>query len=206
MNRLSADQIEALGRGPIDDELRLRPFEVDILLRHGEEFNLGGLTCRVHETPGHTRDSLAFFFPEIGALFPGDAGGVLRDRPLDKIQPAFVASYQAYVDSLRSMIALNPKIICPAHGWVLTHDDATGFLRDSLATTLAYRELIENILDAAGGDVEEAIQRLAQIEYEGAADRGEPVSAYVTNLTAQVKHIAGQRSHKRDNGSRSAGE
>ena len=190
MNRLSASHTELLDFNPAGEDLALRPFSIDMLLRHGDEIGLGGLTCRVYETPGHTRDSLAFYFPEIGALFPGDACGVLRDGAGTELQVEFVSSYQDYVESLRFMTALKPEILCLAHHWVLTGEDATQLMERSLAETFRYRELIETHLDAAGGDVDEAIRRLVHAEYDTKEGILQQRTAYLTNLTAQVKHIA----------------
>lgn len=44
---------------------------VDIAVRHGDGIDLGRLTIRVLETPGHTDDSLSFCLP--GVVFTGDA-------------------------------------------------------------------------------------------------------------------------------------
>jgi glyoxylase-like metal-dependent hydrolase (beta-lactamase superfamily II) len=195
MNRLSMDLVEILECNTTGEDLTLHPFEIDILLRQGDEFDLGGLTCRVYEAPGHTRDSLAYYFPEIKALFPGDACGVLTGDTGATIQPEFVASYQGYVDSLKFMTALEPEIICLAHSWVLTQADAVEFLTASLTETFRYRELIENYLSAALGDVEKAIREMARAEYGPQGRMGPPSTAYLTNLTAQVKHIAERLGH-----------
>ncbi len=190
MNRLSIDLVELLDQDHSGEDLTLRPFAIDVLLRQGDEFDLGGLTCRVYETPGHTRDSLAYYIPEIKALFPGDACGVLRGDTGATIQPEFVASYQDYVDSLRSMIALEPEMVCLAHGWVLTHADAREFLAASLVETHRHRELIESYLRAAHGEVEKAVSEMARAEYGPEGRMGPPRAAYLTNLAAQVKHVA----------------
>jgi glyoxylase-like metal-dependent hydrolase (beta-lactamase superfamily II) len=203
MNRLSTDQVELLAHSPSGEDLTLRPFEIDVVLKQGDEFDLGGLTCMVYETPGHTRDSLAYYFPEIKALFPGDACGVLRGDTGDTIQPEFVASYQDYVESLKFMTALEPEIICLAHSWVLTQAEAREFLTASLAETYRYRELIESYLTAARGDIEEAVRELARAEYGPEGRMGPPRAAYLTNLAAQVKHIAERLGH--DDGPAGAG-
>ncbi len=195
MNRLSASHVELLGHGTAGEDLTLHPFEIDVLLKQGDEIDLGGLSCRVYETPGHTRDSLAYYFPEIKAVFPGDACGVLRTGTDGALQVEFVASYQDYVDSLKLIASLEPEIICLAHNWVLTREDATEFLERSLAETFEYRELIESYLNAAGGNVEQAIQDMARAEYTDDDDTLPPSAAYMTNLTAQVKHIAERQGH-----------
>lgn len=193
MNRLSANHVELLKYNTTGADLTLHPFEIDILLKQGDEFDLDGLTCRVYETPGHTRDSLAFYFPEIKALFPSEAVGVLQGDMASEMQVEFLASYQDYINSLKLMISLDPEIICLGHGWILTHKDAADFLKYSLAETFRYRELIENYLDAADGDVEKATRDMAHAQYDVKGSILQERIAYMTNLSAQIKHIAGLR-------------
>ncbi|MCL2127883.1 MAG: MBL fold metallo-hydrolase, partial [Treponema sp.] len=40
-------------------------FHADIIVKEGDRISLGALTVEVLETPGHTRDSLSFFIPEL---------------------------------------------------------------------------------------------------------------------------------------------
>ena len=193
MNRLSANHVELLKYNTEGEDLSLHHFKIDIFLKHADEFDLGGLTCRVYETPGHTKDSLSFYFPEIKTLFPGEAAGVLQGETVSEVQVEFLSSYQDYIDSLKMMIALKPERICLAHGWVLTQKDAANFLESSLAETFRYRERIERYLDAAGGDVGQTIQDMAHAEYDVKGGILQERVSYVTNLSAQVKHIAGLR-------------
>jgi len=191
MNQLSANHIDLLKYNTAGEDLTLHPFEIDIILKQGDEFDLGGLTCKVYEVPGHTRDSLAFYIPEIKALFPGEAAGVLQGETGNAMQVEFLSSYNDYIDSLKFMISLQPEIVCLGHGCVLTHEDASDFLESALAETFRYRKLIEAYLGAAGGDVERAIQEMAHVEYDVKGGILQERVSYLTNLSAQVKHIAG---------------
>jgi glyoxylase-like metal-dependent hydrolase (beta-lactamase superfamily II) len=191
MNRLSQNHVELLKYNVDGVDLTLQPFETDILLRGGDAFDLGGLTCRVYETPGHTRDSLTFYIPEIKALFPGEASGVLQGETGSEMQVEFLSSYDDYIESLKFMISLEPEIICLAHGWVLTEKDAADFLKRSLAETFGYREVIERYLNAANGDVQKAILDMAHAEYDVKGGIFQERISYVTNLSAQIRHIAG---------------
>jgi glyoxylase-like metal-dependent hydrolase (beta-lactamase superfamily II) len=190
MNRLSANHVELLKYNTAGEDLTLHPFEIDLHLKQGDEFDLGGLTCRVYEMPGHTKDSLAFYFPEIKTLFPSEACGVLQGATGIDMQVEFLASYQDYIDSLKLMISLKPEMVCLGHGWVLTHEDAEDFFKRSLSETFRYRELIENYLDEADGDVEKAIQDMVHAEYDVKGGILQERVSYITNLSAQVKHIA----------------
>jgi len=193
VNRLSMSHTELFHFNRDGEDVTVHPFEIDLLLAQGDRIDLGGLTCHVYETPGHTRESLSYFFPEIRALFPGDACGVLRSGPYAGLQVEFVASYEAYVDSLRLLISLRPEIVCLAHNWVLTGGDASDFLEFSLDETFRYRTLIESHLDAAGGDIDEAVQRLVQAELEAEGGESQLPAGHFINVTAQVRHIAGIR-------------
>ena len=191
MNRLCEIQRSLFRESAGDEDLSIRPMEFDIAVKEGDEFDLGGLTCRVLEVPGHTRDSLAYFIPEIGALFPGEAAGVPEGREGDHAQVEFLSSYQDYLASIDKMIALAPEMICFGHGWVFTGSDAAEFLKRSRAATFEYRDLIERYIRDAGGDIGLAIETMARKEYDEKGTIYQERTAYVTNLTAQVKHIAG---------------
>lgn len=191
MNRLSDNHVQLLKYNKAAEDLTLAGFAIDVNLKQGDAFDLGGLTCEVYETPGHTRDSLSFYLPEVKTLFPGEACGVLQGETGSTVQVEFLSSYDDYIRSLRLLIELGPERICPGHGWVLTGPDATNFLKLSLDETFKYRALIEDYLDAAGGNVEKAIRTMAQTEYDIKGGIYQDRAAYLTNLSAQIKHIAG---------------
>ncbi len=191
MNRLSEIQRVFFKDITGDEDLAIRPMKIDITLKEGDEFDLGGLSCRVYEVPGHTRDSLAFYIPELKVLFPGEAAGVPLGREGNEPQVEFLSSYNDYLTSMEKMIALTPEMICIGHGWVLSGDDASGFLKKSHAATFEYRKLIEGYINDAGGNIDCAIEMMARKEYDEKGDIYQERNAYLTNLTAQVKHIAG---------------
>ncbi|HOO71567.1 MAG TPA: MBL fold metallo-hydrolase [Spirochaetota bacterium] len=174
-----------------DEDVSLEPIDLDYELKEGDSFDLGGLECLVYEVPGHTRDSLAFYFPETGMLFPGESIGYVEDSPEGGVQVEFLSSFDDYVASLEKMIALRPALIGMGHGWIYTGDDAACFLDRSHAATFKYRELLERYLDSVDGDVDRAIEKIASIEYDQKGTIRQERNAYVMNLTAQVKHIAG---------------
>jgi hypothetical protein len=54
--------------------------------------------------------------------------------------------------------------------------------------------LVERYLEAAAGDADLALERLGHDEYDAKGTVRQERAAYMTNLAAQVKHIAGLRS------------
>jgi hypothetical protein len=73
---------------------------------------------------------------------------------------------------------------------VFTDEDASRYLASTHAATNEYRRLIESCLDEAHGVVEGAIETMARREYDEKGTIYQERNAYLTNLTAQVKHIA----------------
>ncbi len=173
-----------------DEDVHIEAVDFQINLKDGDRFDLGGLTCEVHEVPGHTGDSLAFFIPEIKALFAGEACGIPEGDKDGEVQVEFLSSYDDYIASLEKLIGLQPKLIGMAHMWVFTGRDATDFLRQSLEATPRYRTLIETYLDAANGNVDEAVQCMAKKEYDEKGTILQPRESYVQNLKAQVRRVA----------------
>ena len=173
-----------------DEDVHIAPVDFEIHLKEGDKFDLGGVTCEVYEVPGHTGDSLAFFIPEIRALFAGEAYGIPEGDKDGEVQVEFLSSYEDYVASLDKLIGLQPKLIGMAHMWVFTDDDATEFLRRSLDATPRYRKLIETYLDTANGDIDAALQSMVKKEYDDKGTIAQPRESYIQNLMAQVRRVA----------------
>jgi len=178
-----------------DEDVHIEPVDFEFSLKEGDRFDLGGLTCEVYGVPGHTSDSLAFFIPEISAIFAGEAYGIPEGDKDGHIQVEFLSSYDDYVSSLDKIIRLQPKLIGMAHLWVFTDDDATGFLERSREATPGYRKLIETYLDAANGDIDGAVQSMAKKEYDEKGTIAQPRESYIQNLKAQVRQVALMASH-----------
>ncbi len=174
-----------------EDDTRLEPIVLAHSLKEGDTFDLGGLTCRVFSTPGHTADSMAYFFPETGVLFPGESIGVPQGKDGSGVQAEFLSSYDEYVASIKKMMDLEPRVIYMAHAWIFTGEDVRDFFRDSLEETERYRELIEGYLVSAGGDTELAVREMVRVEYDEKGTIFQERNAYMMNLAAQVNHIAG---------------
>lgn len=195
MNRLSEVLRFAFKDIAGDEDLTIRQTEIGLPLKDGDVVDLEGLSCRVYEVPGHTRDSLAYYIPEIRALFTGEAAGVPQGVDGDMPQVGFLASYEGYLTSLEKLMSLSIETLCLGHGWVFTGEDASAYLRSSYAATSEYRRLIEEYLQEASGDIEKAVESITRKEYDEKGVIRQERNAYITNLSAQVRHIAQLNGH-----------
>jgi glyoxylase-like metal-dependent hydrolase (beta-lactamase superfamily II) len=111
-----------MGRG----SMRL-PFpteRVDRWLEGGEELACDSGRLKVHATPGHTREHLAFQWETDqgeGILFAGDLFLGVGDTTLVSHPEGSVADY---LRSLDMVAALKPALVYPAHGPVLRRPEA----------------------------------------------------------------------------------
>jgi 2-aminobenzoylacetyl-CoA thioesterase len=172
-----------------DENIFFDSLEVDRILEDGETVDIGGgWTFRVIATPGHTRDSVSYYFPNIKALIGGEAIGV-PDRHF-RINPEWLASYKDYVASLEKLVCLDVEIIMLSHHYVLVGEEARGYLKKSLENTLLFAERIRRYLAEAGGSQENVVQRIYKEDYLGRGAIQQAERPYLINLTAKVNAVA----------------
>lgn len=110
------------------------PGHADGTIGDGDVLTIGGLSCRVLHTPGHSPGHVCFHFPEQQLLVGGDLiiGGAigrydLPDSNLDKL-----------CESVRTVMRLPPATrLLPGHG-------QPGTLGDELASNPYVRQIIEH--------------------------------------------------------------
>lgn len=86
--------------------------DADASLANGQTITVAGRTLRALHTPGHRFDHLSFLLEDASAIFAGDlvagTGTVVIAPPEGDL-----ADYMA---SLQRLLALDPRLILPAHG------------------------------------------------------------------------------------------
>lgn len=85
-----------------------------------QQFDVGGDTLAVLQTPGHTRDHVAFWLPELRLLIAGDT--ILGEGSSVIAPPE--GDMAAYMRTLAQIQALDPAIIAPGHGPIITDPGA----------------------------------------------------------------------------------
>jgi len=195
MTHLSNIQKDIFSEITGNEDVSLSHFNITVPVVEGDTIDLGGLTCMIYTVPGHTRDSLAYYFPEIKLLCPGESVGVPQGINDDSIQVEFLSSYQDYYNSIIKLASLDVKILCFAHGFVYTDEDVSSFFETSLKATETYKNLILQYLNAVHGDVEKAITLITREEYDKKGTIHQERNAYITNLTAQVNLVAREYSY-----------
>jgi glyoxylase-like metal-dependent hydrolase (beta-lactamase superfamily II) len=86
---------------------------VDETVSDGDVVPAGSLTLRVLLTPGHSAGHISLFLEEEGVLFSGDN---VLGLGTTAVPPPPDGDMGQYVASLKRMLTLNARLICPGHG------------------------------------------------------------------------------------------
>jgi glyoxylase-like metal-dependent hydrolase (beta-lactamase superfamily II) len=110
---------EEIGPGAICGELpagfnaksyAVKPFHITEWIHNGKKIDLGGRVLEVISVPGHTPDSIALWDAKNALLFTGD---MYYPGPIFLFRPE--TDLDAYEASIAKMIALDAKLLLPAH-------------------------------------------------------------------------------------------
>jgi glyoxylase-like metal-dependent hydrolase (beta-lactamase superfamily II) len=156
------------------------------VVSEGSEINLGGLTIRVIETPGHSSCSLSAYCPEIRALFPSDAGGIPFE---DLIIPAGNSNYTQYQKSLEKLSTLTVDFLCADHYGYVTGEEAKNYIQKSIDAAKEHRADIEAVYRLKGS-IEETVKEILGRVYKERPDYFLPHEIYTGVYRQTVRHIA----------------
>ncbi|HST86830.1 MAG TPA: MBL fold metallo-hydrolase [Ktedonobacterales bacterium] len=163
-----AAHLRALSGAPVLAWSREGSAAADRTLSDGEAIPVGNRVLRALHTPGHRFDHLCFLLEDAGAVFAGDlvagVGTVVIAPPEGEL-----ADYMA---SLRRLLALDLRLILPAHGPAIT--DPPRLLaeyiahreereRQVLAGLAAERTTVPALVAAIYADVDPALHPVAAL-------------------------------------------
>jgi len=127
-------------------------------LRGGEEVLIGGDPWQVVHTPGHSLGHVCLWSAARGVLLSGDhlLPGI---TPPVSFERGFDADpLRSYLDSLRTIAALRPRLVLPGHG--APFGDAVGRIDAILRTKLRRLEAIRRAIQERPSTVTELADRL----------------------------------------------
>lgn len=98
------------------DGKRVELFQIDEVLKHGDEISTGTYSFKVLTAPGHTKGSIILFEKEEKVLFSGDvvfADGRIGRTDLPHSEPEIME------ETLKMIKSLDYKTLLPGHGRVV---------------------------------------------------------------------------------------
>ena len=182
IRELSVAAAQMLGAA-VDTAYSDDAFRGDVIVQDGECISLGGLTAEVLETPGHTRDSLSFFMPEIAVLALNETTGVLA--PDGSVYPGYLTSCADAINSIEKCRAVPYKYLSLPHRSIVSDAEADGFFDRALAVTNACRDFIKGMQEQ--GLSEDAMQEKFFERYGSDALLSfQPKDAFMANARATI--------------------
>ncbi|MCX5820944.1 MAG: MBL fold metallo-hydrolase [Deltaproteobacteria bacterium] len=153
----------------------------------GDEIDLGGMTVRVLETPGHSSCSLSAYCPEIRALFPSDGAGIPYEQA---IIPSGNSNFTQYQQSLQKLEPLAVDILCADHYGYVTGPEAATYISGSIDAAGRKRALIEEVYRRTRS-VDETVKELVAEIYANHPAYFLPPEIYAGVYRQTVRHVAG---------------
>lgn len=114
-------------------------------IKDGDIFEVDGVKLTAVHTPGHTTDHMVFFIEETGELFTGDS--ILGQGT------AVFENLSTYISSLKRQLDLNPKILYPGHGPMISGSNARGKIQEYITHRQQREDEIIKVMTDAGGEV-----------------------------------------------------
>ena len=183
--------VEAQSPG-LAEKVPFEPFEVDEVVSDGDRIDIDReMSVQVLATPGHTWDALSYYIPEKKLLLAGEAGGIMD--PTGFFFTEFLVDFDSYLNSMERLAALEVDILSQSHHQVFTSEDARSFFPRSIKAAHRFKERVETLLDREHGDIEKVVSKIKAEEYDPKPDPKQPEPAYLINLNARVRHLAGGR-------------
>lgn len=161
---------------------------VDRVVGEGDALPLGSLTMQVLEAPGHTRDSLAFWVPQLGLLLNNETAGVAVPGQPDVVTPACLVGFAQAEAWLQRATELNPRIMLMPHNGVLVGQECADFLQAALHGHEELRAMVMADRDA-GLDEQQIVEHFKQVAYLPSVAKGQPEAAFDLNAGYIIKAV-----------------
>ena len=158
-------------------------FYADITVKEGDIIDLGGITAEIVETPGHTRDSLCFFIPEIELLMLNETPGVLM--PDGSMYPCCLTGYADTMRSIEKCRSKNYKELSLPHRGIIETEKTFNYFEKAADVNSRCHELIVEMLSNDTSE-EDMILVLCDEYLSDVLLTYQPKEAFVANTKAII--------------------
>jgi len=168
--------------GAYDDDA----FHADVIVKEGDVIPLGGLSVETLETPGHTRDSLSWFIPELKLLFLNETTGVLL--PDGYILPCCLTGFASAVKAIEKCSSIDYAHLSFPHRGIIAQMKAADYEEyfDRARQTLVDCRAFILDMNDKGFDEDEMIARFTQEYATDTLLQYQPMEAFLANAKAMI--------------------
>jgi glyoxylase-like metal-dependent hydrolase (beta-lactamase superfamily II) len=110
------------------------------VVSEGDCIDLGEVSLRIYETPGHSSCGITAYMRKLKALFASDSAGIPYK---DMIVTSASYDYDQYLDSLEKLKDLEVDYVCADHYGCVQGDEAGNFVKQTILAAKENRALME---------------------------------------------------------------
>lgn len=159
---------------------------IDIPVVDGQRLMLGSHECEVISLPGHTRDSIGYYFAEDKLMLGCETIGIYAKPGV--VMPSFLVGYQMSLDSIERCESYDIKYYMIPHQGVLTGDELVSFFKSSTENHISSAaQIVEQY--KAGKTVDDIREKFAAEYYPEEIRNIYPPAAFLENVNIQIPLI-----------------
>lgn len=159
---------------------------IDIPVVDGQKLMLGNHEVEIVSLPGHTKDSIGYYFAESKLMLGCETIGIYAD--VGVVMPSFLVSYEMTLNSIKRCGTYDIKYYMVPHQGVLIDDDFETFIKGSIDSHI---ECANMLVEAhkSGRTIDEMIQMFADRYYPEYVRVIYPPAAFSENVNIQIPMI-----------------
>ena len=167
----------------LGDTYDVDAFYADIKVKDKDIVSLGGISVEVLETPGHTKDALSFFIPELELLIVNETPGVLM--PDGYLYPCYLTGYLVTINSVKKCREIQYKLLSLPHTGIVSDEIANGYFDRALENNTACRDFIVDMKNK-GLSEEDMLEKFTEKYSSETLLRFQPIEAFIANARATI--------------------
>jgi glyoxylase-like metal-dependent hydrolase (beta-lactamase superfamily II) len=128
-----------------------------LTVREGDVIDLGGVSLRVYEMPGHSNCSISAYEPDAGILFGSDSVGIPFS---DRLVPAMNTNIEQYLNSLEKLRDVKVNVFCADHYGFITGEEAGNIVSGGLREASAQKTQMYETFRRNDSDIDAAAKEM----------------------------------------------
>ncbi len=166
------------------DEILVDGIAVDVILKDGDEIDLGDITVKAMETKGHTDCSMSYAFEPAKLLFASESTGIIEGKNF--VHTPFLKDCNDAIASREKCKAYDPEYISLPHFGMIPKDYIETYWKRLEEETDIKIDFIRKMKEE-GLDDEAMLDRYCENYWDPDMEEVQPKDAFIINSKAIIK-------------------
>lgn len=166
------------------DEILVDGIAVDVILKDGDEIDLGDITVKAMETKGHTDCSMSYAFEPAKLLFASESTGIIEGKNF--VHTPFLKDCNDAIASREKCKAYDPEYISLPHFGMIPKDYIDTYWKRLEEETEIKIDFIR-MMKEDGLDDEAMLDRYCEKYWDPDMEEVQPKDAFIINSKAIIK-------------------